>query len=750
MSASLTKSFRKRVASRGVLLLAGSLLAVGGTLLYVLLVASSNTPMFTQDVFILLGVVLVLVLALMAVAGYQLLILRRRLRAGLFGSKLTLRLIALFATIAVLPGILVYGVSVQFLNRSIESWFDVRVDKALESAVSLGRSVFDLALQDLTRKSDAMAGILERAHPARYLATINEQREQSGVQEVALFKTDSSLVAFSGGEKSGLIPLLPKAEAMRSVRLLKPHRTFESEADGSYLLRVMVPVDPPGGELLALQVLQEVPTALARDADQVKAMYRDYESLELARTGMKWLYGVSLTLALLLSLCAALLLAILFSERLAAPLRALAAGTRAVAQGDFTQRHPVRRHDELGILTESFNTMTIQLADAQAAVMRNQQALEAAKTYLESIVEKLSAGVLSLDPHYRLRSFNPSAAQILGMDLQPLQGRSIATWGTYDARLATIAETAIPYLERQGDQAWETQLEYKSEASPKVLLLRGSTLHPSVEGGFVVVFDDITRVLQAQRYAAWGEVARRLAHEFKNPLTPIQLSAERMEHRLVDKLPMEEGDMLRRSTRTIVNQVTALKSMVDAFSQYARTPETRVQPLDINLLVQEILSLYESNRAILCTLQSGMRPIMGDAARLRQVIHNLLQNAQQAVGDQADARVGLRTEATDPGARISIVDNGPGFPADLQDRLFEPYVTTKPKGTGLGLAVVKRIVEEHNGRIDLRNLPEGGAAVEIVLPWAPAEARDAESSESKVAIDHEGSPSRSSLQSWSR
>lgn len=730
----MLRSLRRHLGSRSVLLMVTCLVGLGAVMLYLLLVASSNTSMFSQDLPVLLGVIVVLVLVLMGVVGYQLLILRRRLRAGMFGAKLTLRLIVLFALVAVLPGVLVYGVSVQFLNRSIESWFDVRIDKALESGVNLGRTVLDNVLQDLTRKADAMSSTLERAPRGRYLTLVNELREQSGVQEVALFRTDGTLVAFSGNEKSGLMPMLPKAEAMQLARLMRSHRASESDGGTGYLLRVVVPVDAPH-QLMALQVVQPVSGVLARDAEQVKAMYRGYQELDLSRGGLKRLYGYSLTMALLLALFSALLLAILFSERLAAPLRALAAGTRAVAQGDFTQRHPVQRHDELGMLTESFNTMTIQLADAQAAVMKNQEALQAAKTYLQSIVDKLSAGVLSLDPLHQLRSFNPSAAQILGVDLTPLIGKAVAVWGTYDVRLGKVAEEVVPLLERKGDQSWETQFEFKAEGGAKVLLVRGSTLHPSVEGGFVVVFDDITRMLQAQRYAAWGEVARRLAHEFKNPLTPIQLSAERLEHRLAEKLPEEDSDMLRRSTRTIVNQVMALKSMVDAFSQYARTPETRLRPIELNVLVQEIVSLYETNRpAITRQLQAGSRPIMGDPARLRQVIHNLLQNALQAVAEQPDAMVELRTENLAEGAGIVVLDNGPGIPAELLDRLFEPYVTTKTKGTGLGLAICKRIVEEHNGRITLRNLPDRGAVVEVVIPWAPTQDRDVELVQQKAKI----------------
>jgi nitrogen fixation/metabolism regulation signal transduction histidine kinase len=716
------KNLREKLASRSVQVLVAFLFGLGAVVLYLLLGASSNTAMFARDLPVLLGITLVLVLVLMGLVGYQLLILRRRLNAGLFGSKLALRLVLLFALVAVLPGALVYSVSVQFLNRSIESWFDVRVDKALESGLRLGRTVLENLLQELTQKAHNAASTLERGYSTRQASVINELREQTGVQEVALFRSDGTLIVFSGNESSGLMPVMPKAESLRQVRMLQTFRAIESDSGTGYQLRVVVPVDRPGNEIYALQLVQAVPKVLARDAEQVKAMYRDYQELELSRTGLKRLYGISLTLTLLLALFSALLLAILFSERLAAPLRALAAGTRAVAQGDFTLRHPVQRHDELGVLTESFNTMTHQLAEAQSEVMQNQEALHAAKTYLESIVDKLSAGVLSLDSEYRLRSFNPSAALILGADLNALIGEPLASWAGHDEKLAQVANEVSPLLDRPNTAGWEAQFEFKADNTAKILLVRGSSLQPG--GGYVVVFDDITRVLQAQRYAAWGEVARRLAHEIKNPLTPIQLSAERLEHRLVEKLAAEDAEMVRRSTRTIVNQVAALKGMVDAFSHYARAPEIKLQALDLNLLVQEILSLYEANRPIIQRrLFSGLQAVRGDPARLRQVIHNLLQNAQQAVGEQSDALIEVRTEELPAGARICVSDNGPGFPAELLGRLFEPYVTTKTKGTGLGLAIVKRIVEEHNGHIELQNLPGRGAMVRVTIPWAGVSAR---------------------------
>jgi len=469
-----------------------------------------------------------------------------------------------------------------------------------------------------------------------------------------------------------------------------------------------------------LQLVQQVPMQLARDAETVQSMYQDYEELSLLRQRLKRLYGLALTLALLLALLSALVLAIVFSERLSAPLSILAAGTRAVAQGDFSQQHPVRSHDELGVLTESFNTMTTQLAEARTQVLRNQEQVEAAKAYLETILAKLSAGVLSFDGERRLRSANPSADHILGVELSALIGSQVGEWKLRDVRLAELGATIVEAIDEGGSEAWEKQIEFETPAGKKVLLLRGSTLQEGGEHGFVLVFDDITRLLQAQRYAAWGEVARRLAHEIKNPLTPIQLSAERLTHRLADKLEAQDAEMLTRATHTIVAQVAQLKGMVDAFSQYARTPETRLEALDLNKLVREVLALYESQgRAISLELDDALPVVMGDPARLRQVLHNLLQNAEQAmVGAGRGPIVVVRTESAANGARLLVRDNGTGFPPAILARAFEPYVTTKVKGTGLGLAIVKKIVEEHNGAIEIRNVQPAGAEIAILLPAA--------------------------------
>jgi PAS domain S-box-containing protein len=719
-SMNLARIVRRSLLSRGMQFLIALVLTLGAVMLYLLSGASANTPWFSSDLPLLLALGVGVVLILMLVVGYQLLLLRRRLNARVFGSKLTLRLVLLFALVAVLPGALVYAVSVQFLSRSIESWFDVRVEKALEGGLSLGRANLDNMLKDLRRKADSMTLVLSERAP-RQLATLNTLREQVAVNEATLLRTDGSVIAFSSADSTSLVPELPSPSVVRRVRMQQPYSAIEALGEGGLQLRVLVPVNDVTGATLLLQLIEPVPPALARDAQTVQEIYRDYQELSLSRLGLKRLYAFTLTLSLLLALLSALLLAILFSGRLSAPLGVLAAGTRAVAQGDFSQRHAVKSHDELGLLTESFNIMTMQLADAQADAQRNQEQVAAAKAYLESVLGNLSAGVMSFDAEFRLRSANRSAEQILGVDVAELISTHPDEWADREPRLAAVGNAVREALVKARDEPWETQVELSGAAGQQVLLLRGSRLSAGAETGMVLVFDDITRMRQAQRLAAWGEVAQRFAHEIKNPLTPIQLSAERLQHRLADKLSSQEAEILQRSTQTIVNQVAALKAMVDAFSLYARSPVPDLQPLDLNLLTREVLGLYESSRpAMQIELAANLPLVSGDTAKLRQVIHNLLQNAEQAVSDVAVPRIVVRTEAIDSGVQLTMRDNGPGFPEALMGRVFEPYVTTKAKGTGLGLAIVKKIVEEHNGTIAVANDPSGGASVTIILPSARA------------------------------
>ncbi len=699
---------------------------LGAVMLFLLATAGANTEFFERRYQLLIALNVGFVLLLMVMVGYLLWRLRRRLKAGVFGSRLALRLLLIFSLMAILPGVLVYSVSVQFLGKSIESWFDVKVDRALEGGLNLGRTVLDNLLGELREKTQATALALSKQSTSP-LPPLDQLLDRSQMQEATLFNQDGGVIAFSGTDGSGLFAEMPDAAVLSQARMQGAYSEIESIPGKGLYLRVVAPVNALSLEedSRILQLLQPVPKHLAGDAEMVQAVYRDYQALSLSRQGMKELYAVTLTLALLLSLLSALAAAFLISERLSAPLGMLAEGTRAVAQGDFSRRHPVQSKDELGVLTESFNLMTQQLEEARTVTQRNQQEVESARAYLESILSNLSSGVLVFDESLRLRTANLSAEQILKVSLTGLEGLTMEECAAQAPQLRSLEATILGGFHSGKTGEWQRQVERPGDGGNQVLLLRGTRLPHVSGGGGVVVFDDITSLLQAQRTAAWGEVARRLAHEIKNPLTPIQLSAERMQHKLAEKLDGQDAEILQRSTEIIVNQVEALKRMVNEFSEYARAPKLELHLLDINKLVQEVLALYETTNVgaegelpphIHLALASGLPLVRGDSARLRQVIHNLLQNAQDTLIGVTEPAITVRTEMAQGMVRLSVSDNGAGFPDQVRARAFEPYVTTKPKGTGLGLPIVKKIIEEHSGTIQIENILPHGARISITLP----------------------------------
>ena len=692
---------------------------VGAVLLFLLAAASANTPLFAQHYPLLLALNAVLVLGLLGLVGYQLVTLWRARRAKVFGSLLTFRLVVMFALVALVPGALVYTVSLQFLAKSIESWFDVRVENALEGGINLGRAALDNLLVDLQGKAKSMAIELSDQPGTQQSFLLNRMREQSGVADALLVSAGGKVIATSSRDLAKLLPELPTQAQLRQARQSRSYMAVEG-ADRALSLRVIVPLAPASlsDEVRFLQLTQPVPPALAANAESVQSVFRAYKELSLSRDGLREIYLLTLTLTLLLALFSAIALAFVLSRRLSGPLAELAQGTQAVARGDFSRRVQVQSRDEMGILTNSFNSMTRQLEDARNVTETSRVELETTKTYLENILANLSAGVLVFDPSFALATANRSAGEILGQDLAQLKGLRLDDWTQHMELAATIRDD----FRDHGPSTWQQQIELPGRG--QVLLLRGSQL-PTAGGGYIVVFDDITQLVQAQRASAWGEVARRLAHEIKNPLTPIQLSAERVQMKLEGKLSADDAAMLNRATETIVNQVTSMKNMVDDFRDYARMPTPVLAPLDLNGLVGEVLGLYgHSGPVIELSLAAGLPAVAGDTNQLRQVIHNLLQNAQDALAGAGNACIRVSTERMGNKVQLAIDDNGSGFPENIIQRAFEPYVTTKPKGTGLGLAIVKKIIDEHHGVIHLENLTEGatvmGARIRIVLPLVEA------------------------------
>ena len=686
-----------------LLILLGAALA--GVLLFLLATASGNTTVFASHYSLLLGLNAVLAALLAALVAWQIRTLWRKYRERAFGSRLTVRLLLLLALMAVVPGALVYTVSVQFLSKSIESWFDVKVDAALEGGINLGQSAIDRMQGELLAKARSIALELADRPAGQQVLLLSRLRDQAGVQEAVIVNAAGRVLAEASENIARLVPdELPTQQALRQARAGRAFTAVDAAAGKPLAVRVVVPV---AGLALAdetrfLQLRQTVPEQFARSAEAVESAYRDYRELALSRQGLKRIYIVTLTLALSMALLVAIALSVVLANRLSEPLANLAQATQAVARGDFSRQAPVTSRDELGVLIESFNSMTRQLDDARRVVEANRAALESAKARLENILANLSAGVLVFDRDLGLSISNHGAHAIVGGELEQ------------------FAANMREQFRSHGALPWQLELELKGTG--KTLMVHGTALSQDPAGGFVLVFDDITQLIQAQRATAWAEVARRLAHEIKNPLTPIQLSAERMEMKLSGKLAPEEAEVLARGTRTIVNQVAALKSMVDDFRDYSRLPAPVFAALDLNGLVLEVLALYETSSTPIVKKLASVPQVRADSAQIRQVLHNLVQNAQDALENRKNSgevpMIEVRTELAADKVRLSVTDNGGGFPEEMMARIFEPYVTTKSRGTGLGLAIVKKIVDEHHGELAIENRPAKGVLVTILLPVA--------------------------------
>ena len=694
---------------------------LGGGLLYLLSQAGSSVS--GTDYTLLLGLNIAFATALLLIIAFQLSHLFKQIRARVIGSRLTLRLLGAFALMAITPGVIVYAVSVNFLTHSIESWFNVKVEAALEGGVRLGQSSLDSMLADLKQKGDSMALNLAFQPSNSQPTVLNDLREKSGVQDAVLLTMQGKILAFSSNDATTFLPATPSLDQLRQARQ-RDFGIIEPIAGKGLYLRALIPVNMNdiGGETRILQLLQPVPKQLSNTAEAVQNAYQDYQELSLSRESMKQVFALTLTLVLMLAMLTAVSVAFVLSRRLSAPLGVLADGTRAIARGDYETVLPIHGNDELGVLVQSFNSMSKQLGEAKQAAERNRSRVEAARGYLETILAHLSSGVLALNDKGELRTYNLTASNILGVVLGHFSGHPFENVGQEFPNLRNLTDAILQNARENKANEWQTEMEVVTTQGQRTLLLRGTRLPYSADSGYLVVFDDITTMVQAQRDAAWGEVARRLAHEIKNPLTPIQLSAERIEHKLSSKLDAVDSEMLKRATGTIVAQVDAMKTMVNEFSEYARAPVLNLIHLDFNTLVREVLDLYEPvGISLSVSLAEQPLDVLGDATMLRQVLHNLLQNAQDALEGVQAASIEVATLKKANQVYLTVTDNGAGFPVEILSRAFEPYMTTKRHGTGLGLAIVKKIVEEHQGSIAIENikvddLHKTGAVVIVALP----------------------------------
>lgn len=689
---------------------------------YLLSNATQNTTRFSHLYGWMLVINLAGLLVLIILIGLNLYKLVSQYRAGVAGSRLTVRLVIVFVLLAVLPVSIVYYFSLQFLQRGVDSWFDVRIERSLEDALKLSQVALDLKQRDLIKQMPAIVASLSDVPNTNAGLALSDLLTRTGAAELSLIGKTNRIIAFSSADASRIVPHRSDEDIILQARRGQYYVGLEPVKNVGIHVRIVYPV-PAGveSESRVLQALYPIDQRLNTLADNVQNYFTVYKRLNYLRGQLKNSFLLTLSLVLLLSLFAAVWAAFFSAQRLMAPVRDLAEGTRAVADGDYDKQLPAAGQNELGFLVQSFNDMTRKIAQASQQAQLSQHLVESQREYLEAVLGNLSSGVMTLDRRLIIRTVNSVAGKILGLDFSQYLGRTLDKIVAANSSMERFVEALTPMTEVT--EQWQKEIILFVQGGRKVLLCRGTTLvdEQGESGDHVIVFDDITTVIQAQRDAAWGEVARRLAHEIKNPLTPIQLSAERLQFKLVHNLDEKDAEILQRSTQTIVHQVESMKEMVNAFTDYARAPQVQFQKIDFNQLIYEVTDMYKMKNLVMQRHLDSRRPVIqADPARLRQLLHNLVKNALEAMESETDKRMELSTRCMEEsGCRFvefSISDHGPGFPEEAMGQFFEPYITTKRKGTGLGLAIVKKIVEEHGGMVHAENLADHGARIMIRLP----------------------------------
>jgi len=705
--------------------IAGVALALSALFLLTQTVQKSDDFDRLQDVILAINIAGGILLLALLVGNLTRLL--RDYRGDVPGAKLKARMVGMFVGLAVLPLLVVFYFSMQFINRGIDSWFNVQVEEGLENALTLSRAALESQKRQNLFATQQVAQRLALVNDRQVVFELSVLRRESGASEMTLYGQNNTVLATSAEEAMTSLPDPLSEEVVLQMQQDRPFVSLESLENGNVEVRTAVVFTTRGSPSQQARVIQaKFPVAerLGRMINSVERSYQEYQELVFFREDLKALLSLTLAFVLLLSLLAAIYGAFVLSRRLVAPIQDLVAGTRAVAMGNFDTRLPTPSRDEIGFLISSFNDMTQRLATARREASLSQALVEAERTNLEVILARLSTGVLALESDLSIRTANQASSSILGVDLGARSGEALKEVAKENSLLGQFVDVACMHLDAN-ETEWREQIVLRGEVGRRVLTCACTTL-PGDENraaGYVIVFDDITALLQAQRDAAWGEVARRLAHEIKNPLTPIQLSAERMRRKYLHTMPEEDAQVLDRATHTIVQQVEAMKEMVNAFSDYARAPDMDINLFDLDKLVHEVVDLYRAQKSgveIVLVSDPNMPLIEADMGRVRQIIHNLIRNATEALEGSNNGRIDVHVSAAEIDEvgiiQIKVEDNGPGFQLDTVSQIFDPYVTTKPKGTGLGLAIVKKLVEEHLGSIRAGNRSEGGAMISIRLP----------------------------------
>ena len=695
--------------------------------LYLLAAAAQNSAGFEKGMPWILLINITGLLTLVVLLVVKLTRLVRDYRRHVPGSRLKGRTVAIFSALAVAPILVVYYFSLQFINRGIDSWFELEVSQGLKDTRELSHAALEVRVREFLQHTQLVAHTLSASSAFELIGTLDRERRESTALEFTIVGAQAQILATSSDRPMDTLPVPATDEMMLQLRRGRPYVSLDTDSLGGYLIRAAAPLDANGsGSARVLIALYPVPQQLSQLADTVQRSYTQYANLVQLRRPLKSTFVLILTFVVLMSLIAAVYGALFAAQRLVQPVQDLIAGTRAVAKGNYDTKLPLPSRDELGFLVTSFNDMTKRLGRAREETRLSQQAVEAERAGLAVILARLSTGVVSLEADLTVRTANQAASAILGVDLEAAVGKRFDE-SISDSTLFKQFLAALKLHLGVEDLDWREQVELLSDSGKRVLMCACTALPNDLGGapGVVLVFDDITTLLQAQRDAAWGEVARRLAHEIKNPLTPIQLSAERMRRKFLGSMNAQDAQILERATHTIVAQVDAMKQMVNAFSEYARAPDMNFSRFDLNQLITEVADLYRAE-ASAAELKLSLDPLLpvvsADRMRIRQILNNLVTNSLEALEGRPGACIEIETHVWDDGpkqtasAAIVVTDNGPGFQRDLIGTVFDPYVTSKPKGTGLGLAIVKKIVEEHGGRIEADNQRTGGARVRILLP----------------------------------
>ena len=657
----------------------------------------------------------VILLALVIVNTYS---LARELKKKEAGSRLTTRMVSLFVLLALAPAAIVFYFSVQFLHQGIDSWFNVEIDRAMDDALELSQSALTQRMNWHIKQTRQIATQLKDKSDTLIALEIGSLWAESGATEIAAFSSQGLVIASSSINPSDILPHMPDEQIWLQLKQNKEYFAFDPDDNDEMMVRVILPIDRDQGRFL--QALYPVPLRVTDLADSIEFAFIRYQEMTFLRNSLKTSFSLILLLVLLLSLLAAIWVAFISIRNIVAPVKELVKGTKAVADGDYKQQLPVMSQDDLGFLVESFNQMTKRIARSSDETRAAGLEVENQRAYLETILANLTAGVISFDASFHIRTANQAAYRILHIPVSHFVSQTLPHLASQHNELAELLE-AIQHLLEQADDIWEQRIVFLGPNGRQELLCRGTPLffQDGHRMGAVVVFDDVTDLIQAQRNAAWGEVARRLAHEIKNPLTPIQLSAERLQHKLAKELQDSSAEFLQRSTRTIVQQVEAMKRMVDDFAEYARPSKKQVEKINLIDLIQEMQSLYQPSGIIFDSAPASDRIIIeADPVSIRQVLHNLLKNAQEATPSQCHVSIKIHKAIKNNAeyVELGIYDNGSGLHGDQIETIFEPYVTTKAKGTGLGLAIVKKIIEEHGGLIWVDTSYNAGAGFVIQLP----------------------------------